>query len=170
MEAAWRHGKLPHLSPRKLSTSAAWQSERPTNNNTKANTQAEQTPRQRMDCYHQTSHQQQATAEITRTHIPAHSLALAPIPISTPNPPSSPKTAPCSLSSVFATLPSITSIHPAGQPAVTNAVGGGTACGCCVGDTNRHDGGHRGKGRGSCHLYGSLPAPSCRISHAVRHW
>jgi len=32
-----------------------------------------------------------------------------------------------------------------------------------------HDGGHRGKGRGSCHLYGSAD-PSYRISHAVRHW
>ena len=42
--------------------------ERPTNNNTKTDTQAvEQTPRQRMDCYHQTSHQQ-PTAKVTRIH------------------------------------------------------------------------------------------------------
>ena len=81
---AWRWRKLLHLSPHKLSTSAAWQSERPTNNNTKANTQAEQTPRQRMDCYcyHHTSHQQPTVQQkVTRTHISALRPASSWLPL-----------------------------------------------------------------------------------------
>lgn len=66
-------------------------------------------------------------------------------------------------------VPSITSIlldsplSPTPWVVAPRAAGewGNTMCRL---QTHRHDGGHRGKGRGSCHLYGSLPAPSYRIN------
>ena len=87
-----------------------------------------------------------------RVFISVRTLVLAAIP--SPLPPALTKAAACSLSSVSATFRPINQaapLHPAGPPAVTGRgwwhrvrlVRGG------------HDGGHRGKGRGSCHLYGS---------------
>ena len=58
-----------------------------------------------------------------------------------------------------ASHPSINPLHPAGQPAVTTPWVVAPRAAGAWGEHHRHDGGHRGKGRGSCHLYGSLPAP-----------
>ena len=55
-------------------------------------------------------------------------------------------------------------LHPAALVYWTarchHAVGGGTACGWCVGDQNDTMAGTAARERGSCHLYGSLPTPS----------
>lgn len=116
--------KLPHLSPRKLSTSAAaWQTERrPTNHDRNASQDRLPSSPSRADaeaahgrCHHHTSHQQPA-AKVTPTH--THLCAQPHLgcyhSISTTAASSLletlTRTASCSLSSVSATLPSIT--HP----------------------------------------------------------
>lgn len=87
-----------------------------------------------------------------RVSISVHTLVLAAIP--SPLPPALTKAAACSLSSVSATFRPINQaapLHPAGPPAVTGRGWWHRVRLVCGG----HDGGHRGKGRGSCHLYGS---------------
>lgn len=104
-----------------------------------------------------------SSAAISTVHykvgtLSVHCIACIPLPARTT------KAAACSLSSVSATFGPITQatpFHAAGQPAVTTRRERATSVG--------YRGGHDGKGRGSCHLYGSAD-PSYRISHAVRHW
>lgn len=92
-----------------------------------------------MDCYHHTSQQHSAAKGNLYPYISAPSLILAntPSPLLllsaclTKNSSLQPFICLCHVAS----HPSVPSIppHPAGQPADINAVGGGTACGWCVG-------------------------------------
>ena len=127
--AAWRNGKLPHLSPRELST--AWQTEGPTNNQ------------------YQSRHPSRADADAAHGLLPPRlhndSACLTPSPIQLP--------AAFHLS-LPRCVPSICAIDP--SPSCWTA-----RCHQRRGWWHRvrlvrgaHDGGHRGKARGSCHLYG----------------
>lgn len=121
--AAWRHGKLPHLSPRKLSTSAAWQTERPRAPLIIPRPTPKHQSRRRGSAWTATTtrlHTNRPTAKVTPTHtypcaqphLGYHSIsataAFSLLETLT-------KTASCSLSSVSATLRPIHLCHQSPQ-------------------------------------------------------